>query len=135
MRILDKIKSLCKLKKQWRSSDISCRPHMEDEGLKLLENRFQTAKVYLEYGAGGSTVLAALLRVEVIHSIDSDLGFLCAVENKVAECKTRSKISTYYVDIGPTKEWGVPSELATASRCPRYCIAAWDEIRASARTT
>ncbi len=57
-------------------------PHMEREGIDLLKESLQKTKVYLEYGSGGSTLFAAECGVSTIHSIDSDLHFLQAVQQK-----------------------------------------------------
>jgi len=114
--------------KTWKTSDIPTRPHMEPEGIALLEARLREASVYLEYGAGGSTVMAADMGVKEIHSIDSDQGFLDAVQKKVAESHSSAKSYAHHVDIGPTKEWGQPTDRTFANCWPRYCVAAWDVL-------
>lgn len=111
--------------------NIPSRPHMEAEGIELLEKRLQESEIYLEYGAGGSTVLAAGLQVQLIHSIESDSDFLGAVKEKVASVKSASTLITHHVDIGPTKEWGQPADPATANLWPNYCVAAWSKILSS----
>lgn len=120
----DAIKTL----KKWQSADIPTTPHMEAEGISLLQTCLLKTKVFLEYGAGGSTVLAAKMGVEVIHSIDSDGSFLEAVRQRVAEFGSTKNIFVHYVDIGPTKEWGQPIDFAAANRWPKYCVAAWDTL-------
>jgi hypothetical protein len=114
--------------KTWKASDIPVMPHMEKEGIALLETRLREAMVYLEYGAGGSTMLAAELGVKYIHSIDSDHGYLDAVQRRVSECQPAATVTGYYVDIGPTKEWGQPTNSGYANRWPNYCVAAWDVL-------
>jgi hypothetical protein len=112
--------------KTWKPSDIPTRPHLEPEGMARLEARLREASIYLEYGAGGSTVMAAEMGVKEIHSIDSDKGFLDAVQRKIAESRSGSKICLHHVDIGPTKDWGHPTDRTFANRWPKYCVAGWD---------
>lgn len=109
--------------KAWRESDISQIPHMDPEGLALFDARLQGARVYLEYGAGGSTVMAAQRGVEEIHSVESDLGFLSAVEQRLRKCGTAARFHPLYVDIGPTKEWGWPADASCAAQWPGYASA------------
>lgn len=109
----------------WKASDISDSPHMEPEGLAHFERRLREAKIYLEYGAGGSTVLAAQLGVDVIHTVESDKNFLEALRQRVSQCQVPTRLHTHYVDLGPTKEWGMPIDLGCAARWPRYCVAPW----------
>jgi len=114
--------------KVWKMSDIPNSPHMEQEGIILLKERLRMAEIYLEYGAGGSTVLAAEMGVKEIHTIDTDRGFLDAVQRRVAEHSPEAKMTAHHIDIGPTKEWGQPSDRALANLWPRYCVAAWDAL-------
>lgn len=103
-------------------------PHMEEEGISLFKMHLEKTMAYLEYGSGGSTVLAAEMGVKQIHSIDSDAGFLAAVQEKIAETGSPSSVIAYPVDIGRTKEWGQPDEPTAANRWPRYCVAAWGKL-------
>lgn len=116
--------------KQWSSSDISDTPHMEPAGIELLKRKMTDCNVFLEYGAGGSTILAAKQGVHSIFSVESDLGFIDAVSKKLAETKNVDPLfSPVFVDIGPTGNWGVPTDKTMAVRWPRYCVDVWDELR------
>lgn len=118
---------------KWHTADIPVVPHMEEDGLALFMERIEKAKVYLEYGAGGSTVFAASKGCAEIHSVESDQGFLDAVRNRVAELGGPTELKTYYANIGPTKEWGQPTDLACARFWPRYSVAPWENLIASDR--
>lgn len=124
----DESKKTTEFAKKWRASDIPIRPHMEKEGVSFLEERLMKAGVYLEYGAGGSTVMAADLGVKYINSVDSDKGFLNAVRSRVAERQPDAKMTPHYVDIGPTKEWGQPIDRKFAKQWPLYCVTGWDDL-------
>ncbi|MGI0013911.1 MAG: hypothetical protein ACREBU_10795 [Nitrososphaera sp.] len=99
-------------------------PVMESIGIKAFEHYIQGVSVYLEYGSGGSTVLAARNGVKDIISVDSDLGWLDAVKRESAG--TRSNVHLVHCDVGPTKEWGMPTDKSLAERFHRYPIAPWD---------
>jgi len=68
--------------------------------------------MYLEYGSGGSTYLAAKLKKTFI-TIDSDKIFLDAVRKKIIRDGIYDDESQTYchANIGPTKEWGQPIVL------------------------
>lgn len=112
--------------KKWVSTDIPLRPHMEDEGINLLEKHMANSNTYLEYGSGGSTVFAAIKGIPNIHSIDSDIGFLDAVKARALEQNSNASINLHPVNIGPTKEWGHPTDKSHADQWPKYSCAAWD---------
>jgi len=112
--------------KAWESTDILTQPQMQQEGIALLEEKLQQTDVYLEYGTGSSTMLAAEFGVQHIHSIDSNRGLLNAVQRRISERQPNVKMKALYVDIGPTKELVQPADLVCAQRLPHYCVAAWD---------
>lgn len=112
----------------WDMKDISSRPFMEKEGISLLEERLKKIDVFLEYGAGGSTVFAAELGVKNIHSVESDKSFLEAVQKKVASLCPSAKVNPYFVNIGKTGDWGHPTNRESANLWPNYCVAPWQEI-------
>jgi hypothetical protein len=103
-------------------------PSLPEESLALLERHLKGSSFYLEYGSGGSTVLAASLGVSQIMTVESDKLFLEAVGNKVSEISSASVVKYYHVDIGQTKEWGYPADPSTAPRWPEYYLSAWRHI-------
>lgn len=101
---------------------------MEPEGLKILDSRLAKASIFLEYGAGGSTVLASEMGVRTIYSVESDRGFLDAVTGAVAETKSEANLIDHFVDIGPTAEWGNPKDSTKAAKWPHYASSIWTRI-------
>ena len=110
------------------AQEISALPHMEKEGIDLLEEHLKKTKIFLEYGSGGSTVFAAKLGVKTIYSVDSDNNFLDAVHNKIALLYPSVEVKTHFVNIGKTKDWGHPVNKEHADHWPNYCVAPWQEI-------
>lgn len=116
------------LQRKWSSADIKLFPHMEEEGRLLLEERLMSAKCFLEYGAGGSTVMATILGVPTIISVESDADYLVATDEAV---KARGHSTTFYAhhaDIGPTGEWGKPIDRSNIDHWPRYAGSVWSRI-------
>lgn len=113
------------------TGEIPSLPHMEPQGQALLAQRLSGSRIFLEYGSGGSSVMAAKTAVQRIYSVDSDQGFLRAVQAKIE--KTRSAEGRYipiYVDIGPTAAWGHPTRASFAHRWPAYVNQPWGIMQA-----
>jgi hypothetical protein len=125
---VDQTDLLSPVTRSWSVSDIPRRPHMEPAGLNLLTERLSGCTCFLEYGAGGSTVLAAEIGVPRIYSVESDRTFLRAVKDAVAEIAPGAKLYDQYVDIGPTIEWGNPRDTSKAAKWPLYSSSIWHEI-------
>lgn len=109
----------------WTSQDIPRRPHMEPEGLERLTERLRCARSYLEYGAGGSTVLAVEMGVRRIVSVESDRGFLQAVKLAACGSEEDDRLTEHFVDVGPTAEWGNPTDRSCSPRWPAYSSTVW----------
>lgn len=99
-------------------------PRMSVAETELFRKLVSTSRHYVEFGSGGSTVLAAQLVAESIVSVDSSTQWL----DDVRTACTRSPglaPDLIHVDIGPTGEWGYPTDPATAPRWPSYHTAIW----------
>ena len=115
--------------RHWSVVNIPDRPHMEEEGIWHFARKMADAKVFLEYGSGGSTLFAAYQGAEIIYSVESDKSFLEAVTTRVADLEDfHPEFHPLYVDIGPTGDWGSPTDKAMAVRWPNYCIRPWEQI-------
>lgn len=115
--------------KKWTPIDISDIPHMEPAGIELLKRSLSGCKLFLEYGAGGSTVLAAKQGVCSIFSVESDRSFLDAVSGKLKLLEgSSSEFTPVCADIGPTGDWGAPTDKASASKWPNYCVQVWEQL-------
>jgi hypothetical protein len=82
-------------------------------------------KIYLEYGSGGSTIMAANLNISEIHTIDSDFSFMMAVKKKALDINSNLNLQLHYCDIGPVREWGNPIDKTKSASWSQYCIAGW----------
>jgi hypothetical protein len=97
---------------------------MDPEGGAEFERSLRAANYYLEFGAGGSTVMAALLGKQGV-SVEGDPHYLRDVRRKLKTIPNR--IETIHVDIGRTEQWGYPQDR----RPTRENMAKWLEYVAA----
>jgi hypothetical protein len=88
-----------------------------------LRKMYAQASVILEYGSGGSTVLAAELGKSVI-SVESDRAWADRLAAHLAPVSSAARV--HYVDVGPTEKWGMPSRPRFHGRFHLYALSAWD---------
>jgi len=80
---------------------------MPEAEAELLRQHYEDADVILEYGSGGSTVMASEMEGKHITSVESDKAWW-KMMMEWFETNPASKGSTVdmlYADIGPTREW------------------------------
>jgi len=92
-----------------------------------LRTAYETAEVILEYGSGGSTVMAAEMPGKRVFSIESDEEWATMMTewfdmNPPAQ---GTKVDVFWSDIGPTKAWGYPADTDHYLRFARYPLAVW----------
>lgn len=95
---------------------------------KLLIEEYSKAKTILEYGSGGSTLLAAADPHKTVISVESDLNWTQNLRNAIlGECPETSSAFIHYVNIGPTKEWGYPVNDNAWQQYHKYPLDVWDQ--------
>jgi hypothetical protein len=99
-------------------------PHMDSEGAAEFERSLKASTYYLEFGSGGSTVMAARLGKPGV-SIEGDPYYLRDVRRKVRTIPNKLKL--IHVDIGRTEEWGYPRDR----RPTEENVAKWAEYVAT----
>jgi len=94
-----------------------------DRYAALLDN----ANTVLEFGSGCSTILAANRPGLKIVSVDSDEGWFekLRCETPVRKAEAEGRLNFVHVDIGPTGEWGKPTNTEHKSLWPRYSRDPW----------
>lgn len=98
-------------------------PEAEAEALQVA---FAAAGVILEYGSGGSTVLAAEMSGKVVFSVESDPDWLAMMRSWFEANPPQAQLVLHHGDIGPTKAWGKPKDNAAFQKWPDYPISVWD---------
>lgn len=75
---------------------------------KFLLEEYRNAPVILEYGSGGSTILASELPGKRVFSVESDRDWALRLQARIEELDPPSPATVHHVDIGPTGDWGRP---------------------------
>ena len=84
-------------------------PHLDQDALDYFYERLKATDLYLEYGSGGSTVLAKKLGKPFV-SVETDILFLQVLQKKLAQIPNPNAAlqTLLYRHIGITGAWGVP---------------------------
>lgn len=106
-----------KYDQRFRGFDVSEEPHFDPLSLPEFKRLLSEARCYLEYGSGGSTLLAAKLKVPTI-TVDSDPFFARAVSARLDPAAGHRML---LADVGITGKWGYPVfTRPTPSRVRRW---------------
>lgn len=92
-------------KKRFVGFDVGDAPHFDPLSTPFFTEELKKARRYLEFGAGGSTVLAARLGKSGM-TVESDRFFLRDVSRKLNG--QTGQMDLHHADIGMTSRWGRP---------------------------
>jgi hypothetical protein len=94
-------------------------PHMPPEEVEFFKTHISQCKSYVEFGSGGSTVLASILGVPTI-SVESDGHYARAVASQL----TGNSVIQIVSSLGLAMEWGMPA-FPRVRLARRYVMAPW----------
>ena len=83
---------------------------------------------YLEFGVGGSTLLAIRSGLESVVAVDSDPDWVAAtLRNPEIDAAVRGgRADIRHADIGPVTQWGYSGGSEHVENWPTYIATAWD---------
>jgi hypothetical protein len=84
-----------------RKGEIPAEPPFDAESAKYFRDQLARARNYLEYGSGGSTVLANQLVTNLV-SVDCDASLLADVRRTLCQNDRRAMAKLIHVNIGMT---------------------------------
>lgn len=93
---------------------------------EALRGAYASARVILEYGSGGSTLIAGENANAVIFSVESDANWVAMMQRWFAENPPAAQVNLHHADIGDTKAWGMPVNNRRVGRWPGYPNSVWD---------
>lgn len=96
------------------------------EEAALVRELYQHSRSLLEYGSGGSTLVAAELGVPDVFSVESDAAWHSNMEAWLRENPPVGNIRMHWADIGKTKSWGRPVNDRSFRKWPGYAVSVWD---------
>ena len=105
-------------------------PAMSAEEVALLRAFLSSCDRYVEFGAGGSTVLAATLVGRHVIATDSDPAWLDRVRDACRDAAVPVTPELVHAAIGPTAEWGHPAGAGSRALWPAYHETVWNRTRA-----
>lgn len=94
-----------------RGFEVPDAPHFDEPSAKRFAQELQSSRFYLEFGSGGSTVMADRLAKKGL-SIESDPYYSAAVRRAL----TNNTVELISVSIGLTREWSRPLFTRPTSR-------------------
>jgi hypothetical protein len=95
---------------------------MTDPEIALFSAQLRTSNFYLEFGCGGSTILAAQSESRFIVSAESDANWIAKLKQHET-IKTALGAGTLFlehIDLGPVRDWGAPADEQKIKVWPEY---------------
>lgn len=99
---------------------------MPEAEAAALAAAYAAADVILEYGSGGSTVLAGDRAQGAVFSVESDRDWLAGMQAWFDHHPPASRVILHHADIGPTRAWGFPKGKSKIDRFPAYPLSVWE---------
>ncbi|MFV2054086.1 hypothetical protein [Aliiroseovarius sp. YM-037] len=87
---------------------------------------YEASKVILEYGSGGSTVLASEMPGKTIYSVESDRRWARRLQAYLDQANGASPVLLHHSSIGKTGKWGRPVNNDSYRKYHEYPLGIWD---------
>lgn len=102
---------------------------LPDAEAALLASAYADARVILEYGSGGSTVMASEMEGKTVTSVESDGDWAQMMRDWLAANPPArgTRVEVIHADIGPTKKWGYPVNRRRHHLFPHYPLGIWQD--------
>jgi hypothetical protein len=105
-------------------------PAMSPARVDALSTALAHAKFYLEFGMGGSTVLAARVGVPQVIAVDSSPNWVQYVSQQIALLGAmRGDVRLLHADLGPVGDWGYPRGSDKLVNWHAYYHGPWRAVR------
>ena len=112
--------------KSGQSESVEILPALEGPGLATLQSLLSRSHVYLEYGCGGSTLMAATDPKRVVISVDSHPEWINKVRAAVAQsAQETATIHLLTAQLGPVVQWGYPATHRRFRSWHSYPLMPW----------
>ncbi|MDB5360870.1 MAG: class SAM-dependent methyltransferase [Rhodospirillales bacterium] len=95
---------------------------MSDGERELFVRTLAKATHYMEFGSGGSTLLAIRSPAKIVLSVESDPAWLDRIREhpEIAQAVAAQRLFLTLADIGPVGEWGRPTDETRQAQWPHY---------------
>jgi hypothetical protein len=105
-------------------------PFMPAAVVDRMQELLDGATCYLEYGTGGTTLLAGRLGVPLSYCVESDPSWLSAVEHRLKAMAPTGRHVLLHADIGPVDRWGFPTTIPLDTAAGDYALGVWRRLEA-----
>ena len=109
------------------------KPEMTEAEIGVLRECFSKATSLVEFGCGGSTLLAVRSRsLRRIWSVESDPGWIARLREQpdIVGAEQAGRLHLQGIDIGLVGDYGYPHDHALQANWPSYYQAVWDDAAA-----
>ena len=96
------------------------------EEAEWVRSHYRDAGVILEYGSGGSTVLASELSGKKVFSVESDKMWYRMMKRYLRQAGSKSVVHLHHANVGKTGKWGRPVNNDMWRRFHQYPNTIWD---------
>ena len=103
---------------------------LTDKEQAVLSKYLKTAKIYLEYGSGGSTFLALINSNAKVYSVESDSAWLTHLRTYkiIRNAEKDKRLHLEHINIGQTTTWGTPINGRLRINYPQYSMAIFNQL-------
>jgi hypothetical protein len=108
------------------SPEITLQPAMTQKEQDLFRCFLRCSKNYLEFGTGGSTVMATANVSNFVISVDSSEVWLAKVAQSCAAARAGIIPLLVHADIGPVRALGYPLDDTFKAKWPQYVSTVWN---------
>jgi len=98
-----------------------------EEVAVYVKKMYSDARVILEYGSGGSTIIAARMPGKSVTSVENDAQWAANMQGWIANASLASKPVIYPINVGETGVWARPKSARAWKRFHTYPLKVWDE--------
>jgi hypothetical protein len=107
----------------------SMNPVMSGAEIAAYEDLLKNANCVLEYGTGGSTLLAVRHTHLKIYAVESDKSWIEKLRQfpEIQSAERENRLIFIHADIGPTGVVGRPTDTRFKRRWPNYSAAPWQD--------
>ncbi|WP_420863420.1 hypothetical protein [Algirhabdus cladophorae] len=105
------------------------RPHLTMPAAEAdwLRSAYEAADVILEYGSGGSTVMAGEMAGKTVFSVENDAAWADKMEAWFAAHPAKADLRIVRQDTGKTREWAMPDNTKKWRKFASYPLEVWTE--------
>jgi len=99
---------------------------MPPQEAETLRSAYEAAEVILEYGSGGSTLVAGDLPGRRVFSVESSSEWIAMMETWLKQNPPKAQVVLHHGNIGKTGKWGTPASNNSVARWSAYPVSVWD---------